>query len=141
VDQRDEQRTTPAPQWERNIGPYRWQPGQSGNPSGRPKQVPILELFEKSLRKLADQRGLPMEDAWEIFSDALVLACIGDRCAPIMRDIVARRDGPVPQEVDMRVGVPELLERAYQRWLVKDEPQPQPQLEPHDADDRPTPDE
>jgi uncharacterized protein DUF5681 len=27
--------------------PYKWAPGQSGNPSGRPKKKPITEMFER----------------------------------------------------------------------------------------------
>ena len=31
--------------------PYRWKPGQSGNPGGRPKRQPITELYEKQLQQ------------------------------------------------------------------------------------------
>jgi hypothetical protein len=29
--------------------PHRWQPGQSGNPGGRPKKKPITEIYEELL--------------------------------------------------------------------------------------------
>jgi hypothetical protein len=31
------------------AAPYMWQPGQSGNPSGRPKKKPITELYERMM--------------------------------------------------------------------------------------------
>jgi len=30
-----------------HLEPYQWKPGQSGNPSGRPKKLPITEAFQR----------------------------------------------------------------------------------------------
>jgi len=31
--------------------PYRWKPGESGNPGGRPKRRPITDLYEEQLHQ------------------------------------------------------------------------------------------
>lgn len=66
----------------------RWKPGQSGNPSGRPKTKP----FKEALQNLIDKVGL--NDA----ATALVAkANTGDVAA--IKEIADRLDGKVPQAI------------------------------------------
>ncbi len=44
--QEENKKPDPSPQ----IAPYRWKPGQSGNPKGRPRHLTMSELVDKILR-------------------------------------------------------------------------------------------
>jgi len=44
------------------IKPYSWKPGQSGNPSGRPKRQPIIDELRKVLDQGTDVPGETVAD-------------------------------------------------------------------------------
>lgn len=63
-------------QWEKNIKPWQFKPGVSGNPGGRPKGVTTLKEFAKKyLRELDDKEklefltGMDKDKIWEMGED------------------------------------------------------------------------
>lgn len=70
-----------------------FQPGQSGNPNGRPKSRPFKDALQKAL-KAADGD----QDMLELVASALVAkASTGD--VPAIKEIAERLDGKVTQLV------------------------------------------
>lgn len=88
-----------------------WKPGQSGNPSGRPKSKP----FKDALQKLIDNNP----DALNVAAAALMArAHTGDVSA--MKEIADRLDGKVPQAIG---GTDELPAIKGFAWLdYREEP-------------------
>lgn len=77
---------------ERIVGrPF--QPGQSGNPNGRPKSKPFKDALERALKAAGDDKS-----AIELVATALVeKARSGD--VPAIKELADRIDGKVPQGV------------------------------------------
>lgn len=77
---------------ERVIGrPF--QPGQSGNPNGRPKTRPFKDALQKALKAIGDDK-----DALEMVASALVSkAAMGD--VPAIKELADRLDGKVTQPI------------------------------------------
>ena len=85
-----------------NLKP--WKPGQSGNPSGRPKKKPITEIYE---RILADEGKKAAIQA------AVEGLLTGSRMATILtlREVAERIEGKVKDEVDVNVSGLEAIVR------------------------------
>lgn len=77
-----------------HLAGYRWKPGQSGNPGGRPKGKSITAWLNDALADL-DDNG---EEAGQAIAKALIaLAADGDVAAA--RVVLERTEGRVKQEV------------------------------------------
>jgi hypothetical protein len=71
-----------------------FQPGQSGNPAGRPKSKPFREAIQRALEAAGDDKA-----ALQAVASALVgKAMIGD--VPAIKEIADRLDGKVTQPID-----------------------------------------
>lgn len=73
-----------------------FQPGQSGNPSGRPKSRPFREALDRAIKAASDDPDtkLSLDD---IATALLVKAQSGD--VPAIKELAERYDGKVPQAV------------------------------------------
>lgn len=70
-----------------------FQPGQSGNPSGRPKSKPFRDAIQRAL----DEAGSD-KDALQAVATALVgKAMMGD--VPAIKELADRMDGKVAQAI------------------------------------------
>ena len=78
---------------ERVIGrPF--QPGQSGNPAGRPKSKPFKDALQKALKAAEGDK-----DLLEAVATALVgKAMMGD--VPAIKELADRMDGKVSQPIE-----------------------------------------
>lgn len=79
--------TAKAPQ----LVPYRFKPGQSGNPSGRPKKRLITDQLEKLLKQKDPKTGKPNA---ELVAMGLVKLLSQGKNVP---ELLNRLEGPVPQ--------------------------------------------
>lgn len=91
----------------------KWQPGQSGNPGGRPKRKPITEMFERILAN--EQNAEEIQEAVrQIFNQKSGMAKV-----LLLEKMAERLEGKVSQPVDANVNVnlsiSERLRRAEQR--------------------------
>ena len=89
----------------------KWQPGQSGNPKGRPPGKMYKAALREALRKLADN-GDPQQTLEEIATGQIVKAKAGDTAAA--KELVDRLDGRVPQAIG---GTDELPPLQGIAWL------------------------
>lgn len=70
-----------------------FQPGQSGNPNGRPKSKPFKDAIQKALKAAGDDK-----DMLEAVATALVgKAMMGD--VPAIKELADRLDGKVAQAI------------------------------------------
>lgn len=90
----------------RNI----WQPGQSGNPSGRPKKKPVTEMYERILN---DPKNLAA------IQKATVKALLKGNMAMVLqlREMTDRVEGKVTQpiEADISVNLADAIAAARKR--------------------------
>lgn len=90
--------------------PYKWAPGQSGNPSGRPKKKPITEMYERILNN---------PDHLAAIEDATVRALKKGNMAMVLqlREITDRVEGKVTQpiEADITVNLADAIAEARKR--------------------------
>jgi uncharacterized protein DUF5681 len=77
-----------------NLKP--WQPGQSGNPGGRPKKKPITELYEQLLSDRATLNAIRTAILRNIKSHKTALV-------PLLREMADRVEGKVTQPIDATV--------------------------------------
>lgn len=88
----------------------KWKPGQSGNPSGRPKKKPITEIFERIMNnpELVAQ-----------FEAAIAKSIMKGGMAGVMyvREAADRIEGKVTQpiEADISVNLAEAIAEARKR--------------------------
>lgn len=78
----------------RGIVRHRFKPGQSGNPSGRPKKKPLTELYEEILndsKKIGEVRRAIIA--------VLVKAQPG--MVPLLKEMADRTEGPVKQQISL----------------------------------------
>jgi hypothetical protein len=83
-----------------NLKPF--QPGQSGNPGGRPKRKPITEAYLKLMDEV-----IPNHPQRRTFAEAIALgqakaAMRGS--APAAREIADRLEGKAPQAIELSGG-------------------------------------
>jgi hypothetical protein len=83
---------------------YRFKPGQSGNPGGRPKAKPITELYARILEdpeNLAAIKAAVLKTLTRAGSMAMVL---------MLREMTDRIEGKVTQSIEADVTVTNLAE-------------------------------
>ena len=87
-----------------------WQPGQSGNPSGRPAKKPITELYERLLSKPENLAAI---------EDAVTKALARGQMAMVLqlREMTDRIEGKVTQPItaDVTVNLSEAIHAARKR--------------------------
>ena len=88
-----------------HLDPYKFQPGQSGNPNGRPKGVISLkEKLRQQLNEVVAADGMTAGDA--LVRTTLQAALKGDKAA---RELVwAYVDGKPTQSVDLNATITEV---------------------------------
>jgi hypothetical protein len=77
-----------------NLRP--WQPGQSGNPGGRPKKRPLTELYEEFLSDGSTVKAIRAA----ILKN---LKCGKTAFVPLLREMADRVEGKVTQSIDSKV--------------------------------------
>src|SRR5882724_5696998 len=95
---------------------YAYKPGQSGNPSGRPKKKPITDEYDEALRvglpdeirlQLGLPRGATMASA---IARRMVIRAVDSRDAVnAAREIADRVEGKAAQSVTMKLEVTDKL--------------------------------
>jgi len=73
-----------------------WKPGQSGNPSGRPKKKPITELFEQLFEASESNESIKKQMLKTLTSRGMAGVLL-------LREAAERIEGKVTQEVEMNV--------------------------------------
>ena len=90
--------------------PYKWQPGQSGNPGGRPKKKPITELYERILNDPANLDAIEsaVNKALQRGNMAMVLQ---------LKEMTDRIEGKVTQPIqaDLTVNLADAIAEARKR--------------------------
>ena len=87
----------------------KWKPGQSGNPSGRPKRKPLTDALIRVLAKLND------EELETLMTEPVKKMAAGDIGA--LKEIADRVEGKVPQAIG---GTDELPAIKGYAWLPPD---------------------
>jgi hypothetical protein len=77
-----------------NLKP--WQPGQSGNPGGRPKKKPITELYEQLLNDGATVKAIRAAILRNIKNSKTTFV-------PLLREMADRVEGKVTQSIEAKV--------------------------------------
>src|SRR5215467_9049493 len=77
-----------------NLKP--WQPGQSGNPGGRPKKRPITELYEQLLQDGAMVKAIRAAILKNIRAGKTAFV-------PLLREMADRVEGKVTQPIEANV--------------------------------------
>ena len=92
------------------LDPYKWQPGQSGNPGGRPKKKPITELYERILNDPANLDAIEsaVNKALQRGNMAMVLQ---------LKEMTDRIEGKVTQPIqaDLTVNLADAIAEARKR--------------------------
>lgn len=87
-----------------------WQPGQSGNPGGRPKKKPVTDLYEEILND---------PEAMEALKSAVVKALTKGNMAMVLqlKEMTDRVEGKVTQpiEADVKVNLADAIAEARKR--------------------------
>ncbi len=105
-----------------NLKPYRFQPGQSGNPGGRPKKTPLTDALRALLEKAAPG-ALKDKDYARAIAEALARrAARGDVSA--IREVCDRVEGKPKQAVELAVGFSNLTDEELDACLAKLEVKP-----------------
>ena len=97
------------------LDPYKFKPGQSGNPSGRPKKKPITEMFE---RIFSDPELVTQ------FESAVARSITKGGMAGVMymKDAADRLEGKVtqPLDVDLNFSLAARMAKARERTATDD---------------------
>lgn len=92
------------------LDPYKFRPGQSGNPSGRPKKKPVTEMYERILN---DPENLAA------IEKATVKALLKGNMAMVLqlKEMTDRVEGKVTQpiEADISVNLADAIAEARKR--------------------------
>lgn len=90
-----------------------FQPGQSGNPNGRPKSKPFKDALQRALKAAGDDK-----DALELIAQALAAkAMSGD--VPAIKELADRLDGKVTQPIGGDDESPITVVNKIERVLVR----------------------
>jgi hypothetical protein len=96
------------------IAPYKFKPGQSGNPGGRPSKKPLTDLYN---RILSDPKNIAAIEA------AVTKVLLKGNMAMVLllREIADRVEGKVmqPIEADITVNLADAIAAARKRASVK----------------------
>jgi len=92
------------------LDPYKFKPGQSGNPSGRPKKKPITEMYERILNNPENVAAIEI---------AVNKALAKGQMAMVLqlREMTDRVEGKVvqPIEADITVNLSDAIAEARKR--------------------------
>jgi len=89
-----------------------FQPGQSGNPNGRPKSKPFREALDRAIKAASEgSDGLSLDD---IAKALLMKAKSGD--VPAIKELAERYDGKVAQAI---IGGEEEDPEIKVSWLAR----------------------
>lgn len=86
---------------------HRFQPGESGNPSGRPKKLPITLIFEELFENSADRAAIKKQVR-------NTLTRRGMAGVLLLREAAERIEGKVVQPVEAEVNVKLTLEQVLE---------------------------
>jgi hypothetical protein len=86
---------------------HRWQKGQSGNPSGRPKKLQITKIYEKILRSGVNRKEIEASIK-KIVTDGRMASVL------MIREMAERTEGKVADIVDLNVSGKITLEQALE---------------------------
>lgn len=90
-----------------------WKPGQSGNPSGRPKKKPITEMFEKMLDNAESHEAI-RNAMLKIFSErsgiakVMLLGAMADR-------VEGKVSQPIEGDINIAVTISDKMAKARER--------------------------
>ena len=87
-----------------------FQPGQSGNPNGRPKSKPFREAIQRALEEAGDDKASLQAVATALVGKAL----LGD--VPAIKELADRMDGKVAQAI---IGGDEEDPEIKVTWLAR----------------------
>jgi hypothetical protein len=96
--------------------PYKFKPGQSGNPGGRPKKKPITEIYD---RLLADPELVPIieESVRKMITSGRMVGMLQ------LKEMAERVEGKVTQAVkldgEIKVSLSDAIQKARQRVMGK----------------------
>lgn len=91
-----------------NLKPF--QPGQSGNPGGRPKKTPITDLYQEILNDPANM---------ETFKQAVIKAVNSGRMSSMfqLKEMAERVEGKVTQSLEVKTELRDMTEAELQAKL------------------------
>ena len=100
------------PRPEDRLIPYRFKPGQSGNPSGRPKKKPITDRYQEQLETLAppevaEELGLPPGKATmaDVIARRMAIRAVSsNRAVEAAREMREAVEGKAPQAFELKHG-------------------------------------
>lgn len=87
-----------------HLAEYKWQPGQSGNPGGRPKRKPLTDLYEEMLND---------PELIQVIHGAVKKAVSKGQMAMVLqlKEMAERVEGKVTQPIDAELTISTLSER------------------------------
>jgi hypothetical protein len=93
-----------------NLRP--WKPGQSGNPSGRPKRQPITDLCEEIMSS---------EEAREAIKRQMIktLTSKGMAGVLLLREIAERTEGKVSQDINLSGSINTMTDQELMERMAK----------------------
>lgn len=83
----------------KKTGKHLFQPGESGNPAGRP--VGSVSIVEAIKRKLQDVDPVSKRKYLDLVVDAMFVKAVADNDVSMLKDLTDRVDGKAPQKVEM----------------------------------------
>jgi hypothetical protein len=90
-----------------------WKPGQSGNPSGRPRKARITKIYERILASADTRKGI---------EEAIINTLTGDsRMASVLmlREMAERTEGRVTQPVELSGSIGTMSDEQVDERLTK----------------------
>lgn len=94
------------------LRPYHYGPGQSGNPSGRPKKKPITDRYHEQLETIAppdiaEELGLPPGKATmaDVIARRMAIRAVSsNRAVEAAREMREAVEGKAPQAFELKHG-------------------------------------